>query len=125
MEIWLLGTASEKLKILKNIEEKSKGIISGHKRGNSFIVEDLIPLKKIDLNSEKFISSIFSNQNFLGFFSFEEDDFESLPDFLYGIAILKISEEGIKGYFVELEERNIPKMTELPIKVFSQEGKND
>ncbi len=124
MEIWILESASEKLRILRCVEKRGKGIILGHKRGDSFIVEDLIPLKRLNLNSKKFISSIISNKNFLGFFIFREDELKNLPEFFYGSVILKILKEGIKGYVVELEERNIPKMIELSVKVLSQEGKN-
>lgn len=124
MEIWVLESASEKLKILRCIEKKGKGIILGHKRGDSFIVEDLIPLKKLDLNSEKFISSLISNTNFLGFFNFEEDEPKNLPEFFYGSIIVKILKEGIKGYFIEFKEKNILKMMELSVKVLSREGKN-
>lgn len=119
MEIWILESASEKLRFIKSIEKRSKGIILGHKRGDSFIVEDLVPLKRLNLNSEKFMSSIISNKDFLGFFSFEEDELKNLPEFFYGSVILKILKKGIKGYFIEFEE-----MIELSVKVLSREGKN-
>lgn len=123
MEIWILSRASEKLRILKGIERRGKGIIFGHKRGDSFIVEDLIPLKRLHLNSEKFISSLFSNKNFLGFFSFE-NEFKNLPDFLYGSIIIKVLKGGIKGYIIEFVGRNVSRLIEVPVKVFGEEGIN-
>lgn len=117
MEIWILKSASEKLRILNDIEKKSKGIILGHKRGDSFIVEDLIPLKKLNLNSKKFISSLISKREFLGFFNSEENELSYLSEFLYGSIIIKIRKEGITGFIIEFEEGNTPKMTELFIKV--------
>lgn len=124
MEIWLLERASEKIKFLKNIREKGKGVVFGHKRGDAFIVEDLLPLKRLNLDSEKFISSVMSERNFIGFFSFEEKGFENIPQLFYGSVILKILLDGIKGYFVEFDEKNIPKMIELSVKVLGQEGKS-
>ncbi len=123
MEIWFLGSASEKLKILKNFGEESSGILLGHKRSDSFIVEDLIPLKKIELNSEKFISSLLSKIEFLGFFTFDEKEFKNLPQYLYGNVILKISGGEIKGYFVEFGDENSLKMIEISVLILNRGSK--
>jgi hypothetical protein len=123
MEIWILGSASEKLKILKNFGEKSSGILLGHKRADSFIVEDLLPLKKIELNSEEFISSLFSKIEFLGFYTFDEKDFENLPQYLYGNVILRVSGGEIKGYFVEFGDGNSPKMIEISVLILNRGSK--
>lgn len=122
MEIWILGDVMEKLKILQSIENKEKGILLGHRRGNSFIVEDLVPLKEIPLNSKEFASSLFSNQNFIGFFSSEEKDFENPPQYLFGNIILKTSGGEIKGYYIDLDSQNSPKIKDLSILILRGEN---
>lgn len=122
MEIWILGRAAEKLEILQSIENKKNGILLGHRRGSSFIVEDLIPLKEISLNSKEFASSLLSNKDFIGFFSSEEKDFENLPQYLFGNIILKTLEGKIKGYYVELDDENSSKIKDLSVLILRGEN---
>ncbi len=122
MEIWILGSAIEKLKIIQSIEGKEKGILLGHRRGGSFIVEDFVPLREINLNSKEFALSLFSNKNFIGFLSSEEKDLENLPQHFFGNIILKTSEGKIRGYYVELDDKNFPKIKELSVLILRGEN---
>ncbi len=115
MEIWVLENASEKLELLKNIGEKSEGVLLGHKRGEAFIVEEILPLFNLDLKSpENILNFLTSKTELIGFFSLK-DEMVEIPQFLFGNILLRIQDKKIKGYFIDLNHQNSVLLAEIPV----------
>ncbi len=122
MEIWVLKNVYERLELLKNTEDKSEGVLLGHKRGEAFIVEEILPLLNLNLKSpENIFNFLTSKTGLIGFFSLKEE-MENIPQFLFGNILLRIQDKKIKGYFIELNHQNSVLLTEIPVLLFNQKG---
>ncbi|MGQ9617401.1 MAG: hypothetical protein ACUVUG_00385 [Candidatus Aminicenantia bacterium] len=118
MEIWILENAKRKINFLRSMGRIGRGLLIGHKRGDSFIVEDILQFEDMDLKSPDFISFLNSSAlKIIGFFSSSDEEFKNIPQYLYGNAILLIKNNEIAGFFVDFTEENHPFLKKITISI--------
>lgn len=76
MDVYLSRGALLQLEALRLISDKGQGILNGHKRGQRFFVEHILPIEgTLSLSPERLRSlQDLLRESFLGFFSFDSGE---------------------------------------------------
>ena len=107
MIAYLTGEIPYTLNLLRKINQKIKGILIGHLRGNGIIVEKMVPIGSDFPSEDKFleINRVFENK-LIGFFIFNDKE-TSINRFLNpifaGNIVLEINENEIKAFLIDFD----------------------